>query len=343
MSDYGVIRLSARGDIVDWVVAEAGGALRQAPQSGSLEAAAAALGERPVIVLVPAAEVLLTSVEIPARSPSKIRAALPFALEEELADDIDSLHFAIGAKHESGRIPVAVASRGAMDAWLERLAEADLKPQKIIAENQGLPCIPGTMSVLVDADTTMYNDGDELEFAIPYCKPSDVLVMAGAIDDAAPDDAQPAGHLIAFCDSQNDEKLSHDWIALRNELQSVDVKVMPHGALPKLAATVAAGHGINLLQGPYGKKTEYANLFRPWRIAAGLFLGLIVSSLLFKGASFYQMSRDEAALTRPVFQRISRNTAERFPRGTGPRFYGRIAAPQPRPDRSTAGVSAEFA
>jgi len=102
--------------------------------------------------------------------------------------------------------------------------------------------------------------------------------------------------LIAFCAAEREESLSHDWIALRHELHSVDVNVLPDGVLPKLAVTVAAGHGINLLQGQYGKKTEYSVLFRPWKAAAMLLLGLAVIAVGMKGVDYYRLLQDESSL-----------------------------------------------
>ena len=83
---------------------------------------------------------------------------------------------------------------------------------------------------------------------------------------------------------------------MRAELASVDVNVMPDGALPRLAATVASGAGIDLLQGPYGRRTEVAAMLRPWRIAAVLLLGVIVLALMGKGVDYVRLDRQQAAL-----------------------------------------------
>lgn len=296
MSEYVVIRLAAEDQPVEWVLADSNGTLQSGMSSGSLEQAAAAAGDLAVIALVPAADVLLTSVNIPARSISKIRTALPFALEESLAEDVEELHFAIGERQENNRLPVAVASEENMSGWLGRLKDAGIEPVIIAAANHGLAKIPGTLSVLVDDRTVMFNDGADAEFSMQDVKPSDVLVFAGKLGEAQEEDGENSGHLLAFCTAEQDEKLSHDWIALRHELHSVDVNVLPNGVLPKLAVTVAAGHGINLLQGKYGKKTEYGLLLRPWKTAALLLLGLALVGVAMKGVSYYQLTRDEATL-----------------------------------------------
>jgi general secretion pathway protein L len=152
------------------------------------------------------------------------------------------------------------------------------------------------LSIMVDDNTVLFNDGADVEFSMQDVKPSDVLVIAGQLRETQQTDGDDSGHLVVFCTPEQDEILSHDWIALRTELHSVDVNVLPDGILPKLAVTVAAGHGINLLQASYGKKLEYGLLLRPWKVAALLLLGLVVVGMAMKGVGYYQLLQDEATL-----------------------------------------------
>ena len=300
MTDYLVIRLGHTSDhAVKWIVADDSGTRRGQTASGSLADAAGDVRGRPVIVLVPATEVLTTTVEIPIRSGPRLHAALPFALEENLADDVDTLHFASGVRRENGKLPVAVVARARMDEWLGALDDAGISASRMIPENYGLARIPGTMSVLIDGDCVMFNDGADSEFVMQGVRPSDTLVAAGCLSDRSdedPDDSEPSGHLVAYCEAADEERLSHDWIALRHELHSVDINLLPDGALPRLAVTVANGSGVNLLQGRYGAKTDYRTQFRPWRNAAALLLGLVIVGLVAKGVDLYRLTQEEAAL-----------------------------------------------
>jgi len=296
MTEYVVIRLAAEDQPVQWILADSNGTRLSNTSSGSLEQAAAEIVDRSVIVLVPSVDMLSTTVHIPARSNSKIKAALPFALEESLAEDVENLHFAIGDRQENNRLPVAVVARNTLEAWLSRLSEAGIEPAIVLPENHGLAKIPGTLSVLLDGDTVLFNDGGDTDFAMQNVKPSDALVFAGQLGETENEDEEKSGHLIVFCTSEQEQDLSHDWIALRHELHSVDINILPDGVLPKLAVTVAAGHGINLLQGPYGKKTEYASLFRPWKAAAVMLLALGIMAIAMKGLGYYQLQQDELAL-----------------------------------------------
>jgi general secretion pathway protein L len=300
MAEFFVIRLSHTTDqAVEWIVVDDNGTRRSQAVSGSLAEAARDSGGRPVIVLVPGTEALTTTVDIPIRGGSRLRAALPFALEENLADDVDELHFAFSTRRDSGQLPVTVVARDKMDQWLAALSEAGITAAQMVAENYGLARIAGTLSVLVDGDCVMFNDGEDVEFVMQGVRPSDTLVAAGVLterDDDSRDDSEPAGHLVAYCDVANEERFSPDWIALRHELHSVDINLLPDGAFPRLAVTVASGAGVNLLQGTYGTKTDYGSQFRPWRNAAVLLLGLIVVGLIGKGVDFYRLSREETAL-----------------------------------------------
>ena len=103
-------------------------------------------------------------------------------------------------------------------------------------------------------------------------------------------------HLLVYCEPGDDERFRHDWNALRHELDSVDINLMPDGVLPRLAVTVASGRGINLLQGRYGAKAEFGTMFRPWRYAAILLLALGVTGMVGKGVDFYRLSVEENAL-----------------------------------------------
>ena len=125
-------------------------------------------------------------------------------------------------------------------------------------------------------------------------KPSDALAIAGVLTDNDEDEA--SGHLLVFCEPEAEQRFEHDWIALRHELASVDLNLLPDGVLPRLAVTVASGRGINLLQGRYGIRAEIGTMFKPWRYAAALLLALGVVGMAGKGVDYYRLTQEEFAL-----------------------------------------------
>ncbi len=304
MAEFVVIRIASdRGQEAEWIVVDDNGTRRSPPSAGTLAEAAARVRNRPVIVLLPATEILTTTVNLPIRGGARLNAALPYALEEQVAADVESMHFAAGDRRDSGVRPVAAVAREQLDGWLEQIQDAGIQPWKLLPENYGVARVPGTMSVLVDGSRIMFNDGEDLEFVLDGANPSDALVAAGRLADRQHDDVpEQSGHLVVWCSAEDEERLSHDWIALRHELSSVDINLLPDGALPRLAVTVASGQGVNLLQGRYGPKADYGSWFRPWRTAAILLLGLSFIGFGAKGVDYYRLSQAQESLKEQFTQ-----------------------------------------
>lgn len=306
MAEFLVIRIGERTDhLAQWIAVDSTGARRSPPLTGPLSEAGSDIGDRQVIVLVPGTEVLTTSVDIPVKGGSRLHAALPYALEDQLAEDVDQLHFAAGTRRSSGRIPVAIVSRVRLAEWIACLTDCGIQPSAMISDNYGLARIPGTISLLVAEGQVMINDGADVELVMQGVSPSDALVAIGALDGNADGDdresnqaASPAmsRHVLVYCEAEDEEKYQHDWLAIRNEMESVDVNLLSDGVMPRLAVTVASGAGVNLLQGDFGARTEYAGLLRPWRYAAILLLALGVVGIAAKATDLYVLQRQEAEL-----------------------------------------------
>src|SRR5581483_1760625 len=62
-----------------------------------------------------------------------------YALEEQLAEDLETLHFALGPRQGASRYPVAIVSRARMAEWTGALAAVGLHPQALVPEQLALP------------------------------------------------------------------------------------------------------------------------------------------------------------------------------------------------------------
>jgi len=303
MAEYLVIRLGEKPqDPCNWIAVDSSGARRSPPVIGPLSEARTDVGERSVIVLVSSVDVLTTTVDIPIRGGAKLQAALPFALEESMADDVDKLHFAAGIRRGSGRIPVSVVNREKLAEWLSLLHEAGIAPSSMIAESYGLARIPGTISLMVAENQVVINDGADTELVMQGVSPGDALAAIGAFDSTGGHEKEPdetlglPRHVLVYCAPEDEERYQHDWIAMRQELDSLDVKLLADGVLPRFAVTVATGAGVNLLQGFFGLKTDFSSLFEPWKYAAMLLLAFGLVAVGGKAADFYSLSQQNTNL-----------------------------------------------
>jgi general secretion pathway protein L len=89
---------------------------------------------------------------------------------------------------------------------------------------------------------------------------------------------------------------------LREFTASLQLKLMPDGALPLLAATVTSGSTVNLLQGAYVVASPSRMSFAPWRYAAILAGVLIAAHIGYKAVQYSQLKRRESELDAAIQQ-----------------------------------------
>lgn len=107
-----------------------------------LPALAERLGRRAVIALVPAADVVLKTIALPAKPTKQLLQALPFMLEEEQAEDIDRLFIAVGqVEQREGQYwqQVAICQRQRLEQWLDWLQQAGFNVSRLIPDALLLP------------------------------------------------------------------------------------------------------------------------------------------------------------------------------------------------------------
>lgn len=86
----------------------------------------------PLRLLAPAGSVALLRVDLPSRRPAAIRAALPYALEEQLSQELDEVHLVAGPRREDGRLLAAVVDRQLLQGWLELVTRAGMRATALV-------------------------------------------------------------------------------------------------------------------------------------------------------------------------------------------------------------------
>ncbi len=276
-----------------WLVAGAGA--EPSPESGPLQLAATRAAGRRVIVLVPGAEVLLTQAQLPpARSGAKLQQLVPYALEEQLAEDIDELHFAIG-RRSATRTPVAVVARRKMDEWLALLKASRIEPAALYADSELLPANPTQAVALLEGDSVTVRLPSGGVLMLP-------LEAIGEVLESAPGADAAARGLILYAGSQEWERRSGEVEALRERFEDIQVQLLPGDPLLLFARQLPAACATNLLQGPYAPVSAAASGWRTWRAAAVLLAALVALHLIGKGVELLTLERLNGRLDAAIDQ-----------------------------------------
>ena len=133
------------------------------PLSGiksTLESKYASLLLLKTIVLVPGQQVALSSVSIPSKQTRQIQQALPFMLEEGLANEIEDNFFALGPRDADGKLNVAIVTHQNMQYWLSQLEQSQLKADVLLPETLLIPADASQNALLVGEKNSWLRHGE---------------------------------------------------------------------------------------------------------------------------------------------------------------------------------------
>jgi len=132
------------------------------------EALVAEDADGPATVLVPNEAVRLLAVDLPLPTRAKRLAALPFAVEELIAEPLDAVHLALGVELSPRRYLVGVVRHDRMAEWVERATAEGLGRAALVPDALALPVPPaGGWSVEAGETRALVRAGDGTGFAIP--------------------------------------------------------------------------------------------------------------------------------------------------------------------------------
>jgi general secretion pathway protein L len=291
---------SPRSDAATWVAVDQTGALLGAPASGTLSEAATAASGHNVVVLLPAQDVLRVAAEVPVKAGAKLLQALPFALEEQLAEDVDELHFAAGARGADGRVQAAVIRRADMDALLASLDAAGLAAQQVCSEADAVGGMPNTATLLIQDQGAVLAEADGSSTAIDIDGIESMLHLWVSRQSQA-EGALPL-NLVVYGAPATLEALESVWEGVRSRVESIELRALHEGALPRMAAQIVTAPGINLLQGPYARRSGLFAYWPAWRLAATLLVTLGVLGLAVQLADIRRMHAQAASLDATIDQ-----------------------------------------
>ncbi len=250
--------------------------------------AAAAAGCR-VILLVPGAEVLLTTAAVPGGNRQKIAGAVPYALEEQLASDVDNLHFALGERRDDGRISAAVVVKTQLNAWLERLRQAGIEPDAVAPDILALPWTSGTWTILMDGDRALVRTARQAGFVADGDNLDTLLRLA--LNEAG--EARPERI-----------RIMHSMVAAPSYNLDVttDTETVDEPVLAILGRGYEEPSAINLLQGAYSRREQLGRLWRPWRPVAALAAVLLLIQGGMTVAEYARLNSERQALAQQIEQ-----------------------------------------
>lgn len=258
----------------------------------------AALAQRrmKVCFAAPGADARLLALSVTPAEKKHLAKSLPFMLEEQVAEDVDDLHFAY-TPVDGDTMAVAVCAQQCMHEWQQRL-EAFPGITLWLPEPLLLPQRSGQWCLVIEQGSAIVRTGIAEGFTCEQ-------VMLEPLLEALLAQGPAPSAVVVYGDNQ-----AADTALLPQALH--DVVQWRHGSLfSAMLLSDEASLNLNLLQGDFAPRLPLARWWHYWRAAAALF---VVAFGLQLGADYLELRNlDQANLA--LRQAVETSYRQAFPRG----------------------------
>jgi len=219
----------------------------------------------PLRVWTPAADTLLTRATVPTRSRARILQALPYALEDQLLDDPEKLHFAY-LRESDGALAVAVTHRARLNAWIDAFKLAGLRPASLCPANLSLPLYPAAWTVAFADKELWVRSGSNAGFVAATCVDPPPMLVA-ALREAVAQNRAPQQLVVFTAPAGFDAEVWSNALAVHVVAETRDLR------------DLAVAPAIDLLQADFGQAAHLRQILRPLR-PAGVMLAVWLAATL---------------------------------------------------------------
>ena len=266
-------------DQVAWLLLDNGQPVSNITHGTLAEAAVAAVGTK-VFVTIPGESVFLTRQHLPGKNRQRLMKAIPFALEDQIIDDVDDMHFALGVADKQGEYWIAAVVHAQMVEWQQCFASIGLNPQAVIPDSLLLASADKELRLWCEAERTILVLPDQQRLVIDNQNLEMMLKRIMLDTDIT----------ITSVECYTADRS----IDLKNTVAAhVTCKVNGHTTqlLSLFAAALAETLPVNLLQGDYSRREKRQHQFKTWYPAAAMLAIWIVARLVIAGIDNFQYGK----------------------------------------------------
>ncbi|MBD1558640.1 type II secretion system protein GspL [Vibrio sp. S9_S30] len=311
MSEFLTVRVSSQVDApIQWLVWSpsqqeviASGELSHRDQLGDIATYAE---QRPTIVLLSSSDVLLKEVDVPAGGTRQLNTMLPFLVEDDVAQDVDELHFSVLAKR-GAKADVAAVDHQFVDNLLTDLREQHINVRQIIPDCLALPWQDGTVSALQIDHQWLFRTGAHSGFTLQSEWLSLLPLEPFHLVSNQDDDSESSSD-----EESLQEKVVSSYSPLPEGHEQLPGRWKPANAeLVMLLLTQGAlASKVNLLTGSFKPSSSLTKHWKVWRkaaIAAVLLLGVLTTKNVLQVNAFEAQAAEYRAESERIFRHIFPN------------------------------------
>ncbi len=300
MEDTLLIHFNPAHQQAAWALVNNAGELTCKIQQGELAELSTFAGKHHSVVLLDNILLHINHVQLPTQNRQKLLRAIPYALEEQLADDVDKFHF-VTAKSDGAKTAVVGIRIDTMQAVIDALAKHNIKPDAVIPDALCLAGNAQQWAILIygeNADVQLDRfDGAE------YDRELTPLVLKSSLNNTA----LPRPEKILLFRMEN-ESIDDIVAIIPNDIELVQLQYNQH-PLVVYCGQYKNALPLNLLQGQFKPKSKNVARWKRWRLPVALAAVWLVLNLSITTFQYQSLARKNTEMQA----QITRLYKEAFP------------------------------
>ncbi|MCG7513053.1 type II secretion system protein GspL [Vibrio sp. MMH1-50] len=244
--------------------------------------------QRQIVALLASNDVVLTEVDIPPGASRQFDSMLPYLVEDEVAQDVDNLHFTVLNK-QAETAQVCAVERAWIQTILQRFSSQGLVIKRMLPDVLAMPANDENSSAAMLGEQWLIRHSD----------------TQGAVVDASWLDLYLSAYL------QSHEGWELDCYSSVPESTVPDIWVAkPEEMTMALLAKGVAESKINLLTGAFKPKSSWGKYVKVWQktaIAAGVLLVVLVGQQLLMVHKYEAQAQAYREESERIFRQIFPN------------------------------------
>ncbi len=287
-----------------WSLCNSDGELTSKITTGSLTELSEVAADRQAVVLLNSHCLHINQLQLPTQNLQKLLKAVPYAIEEFIADDIDNFHFVVAKNKNNNSTSVVGINKDTLKNIIKTFQNAGINIEKIIPDALCLAANDGEQWACLNYKNDSYLQTDVKNGLVVS---HDILpyIVTSKLHDEKQNKPEK---ILLF--SEKDDTASFDQLKTENinddgNIELVNIVYNTH-PLVVFCGNYKQAMSLNLLQYDFKPKRKTSGYWQHWRLAASLtavWLVLHLGLTIFQHSQLQQANNIAKAKIEKIYKR----------------------------------------
>jgi len=251
-----------------WALCNSDGELTGKISSGPLSELSEIASGRTAIILLNSQCLHINQLQLPTQNMQKLLKAVPYAIEEFIADDVEDFHFVIAKNKHDKSTSVVGINRGTLKNIIQVFQEANISIEKIIPDALCLAADDSEQWACLNFKNDSYLQTGITDGMVVSHDILDYIVSSKLGDE---EHERPA-KILLFSEQETTscfDMLKQDAVIAESDTELVNIVYNTH-PLVVFCGNYKQAAALNLLQNEFKPRRKATGYWQHWRLAASL-------------------------------------------------------------------------